>query len=304
MKKTAFSTPSFLKTAVQRAFLPLALLASLVAYCMAVYMDFNADVTVTASSITILIIAMALERWIPYRTDWNTPQGDRATDWTSFACIAAVAEPLVKALMAAAVVAVYGQFATPSWALADAPLALQIIVATLAIELGKYTAHRLHHALPALWWLHALHHSAGRLYAVNNLRYHPLNYAINQALSMLPLMLLGAPPLVLLGYLAITQPIVMVQHANIDLRGGWLNALLSTPEAHRWHHSANRAEGDSNFGSAILLWDHVFGTYKAAPTSAAAPSKIGLYAPSSYPATQSYWQQLQSMFSPNCCKAA
>jgi ornithine lipid hydroxylase len=304
MKKPAFYTRRLLKAAVQRSFLPLALLASLAAYCMAIRMNFNADVTVTASSITILIIAMALERWIPHRTDWNTPQGDSATDWTSFACIAAVAEPLAKALMAAAVVAVYGQFATPSWALADAPLALQIIAATLAIELGKYAAHRLHHALPALWWLHALHHSAQRLYAVNNFRYHPLNYAINQALSMLPLMLLGAPPLVLFGYLAITQPIVMVQHANIALRGGWLNALLSTPEAHRWHHSAQRAEGDSNFGNAILLWDHVFGTYKAAPTSASAPSKIGLYAPSSYPATQSYWQQLQSMFSPICCKAA
>ncbi len=308
MKTTTVLTPNaaqkIFKTALQRGFLPFAVLASLAAYASAIYMDFNADVAVTASSLTILFIAMVLERVIPHRADWNIPQGDRSTDWTSFAFIAAVAEPLAKALMAWAVLAVYGQFATPSWALADAPLALQILAATLAIELGKYAAHRLHHALPALWWLHALHHSAPRLYAVNNFRYHPLNYAINQALSMLPLMLLGAPPLVLLGYLALTQPIVMVQHANIDLKNGWLNTLLSTPEAHRWHHSASRAEGDRNFGNAILLWDHVFGTYKAAPTATQFPTQIGLYATSSYPASQSYWGQLRSMFSPSCCKAA
>ena len=304
MKNASNSTQKLFTNALQSGFLPFAVLASLAAYVSAIYYSFNSDVIVTASSITILFIAIVLERVIPHRTDWNTPQGDRSTDWTSFALMATVAEPLAKALMAWAVVAVYGQFAAPSWALAEAPLAAQILVATLAIELGKYAAHRLHHALPALWWLHALHHSAPRLYAVNNFRYHPLNYAINQALSMLPLMLLGAPPVVLLGYLAITQPIVMVQHANIDLKNGWLNAVLSTPEAHRWHHSASREEGDRNFGNAILLWDHVFGTYKAASTAMRFPSQIGLYAPSSYPAAQSYWKQLRSMFSPNCCKAA
>ncbi len=299
---------STLNTAVRalvaRTFLPAMLIASLCAYAYAAHLGMSAETAVMAVGIATLLLALLLERWMPYRPDWNTPRNDQATDWLSFAVLAGAVEPLLKAAMALAVVAVYGRSTSSSaWLASALPLPVQIIAATLLIELGKYAAHRWHHASPALWWLHALHHGSQRLVAVNNFRYHPLNYAINQTLSLLPLMLLGAPAEVLLGYLAISQPIVMMQHANIDLQSGWLNAVLSTPEAHRWHHSNQRAEGDSNFGNALLLWDHVFGTYRSVRHTMHAPTQIGLYAPSHYPARAGYVQQLLSMFRPGCCKA-
>ncbi len=302
--KASRSFTKAMQAVVARRFLPGSLITSVGAYCYALQNGLNAETAVLAVGIATFLLALMLERLMPFRAEWNLSLSDTMTDWSSFAILAAASEPLLKATMALTVVAVYGHSAGAGlWFASALPLPVQITVATLMIELGKYASHRWHHASPALWWLHALHHGSQRLVAVNNFRYHPLNYAINQALSMLPLMLLGAPAEVLLGYLAVTQPIVMMQHANIDLRSGWLNAIFSTPEVHRWHHSTVRSEGDRNFGNALLVWDHVFGTYKAVAHATDAPATIGLYAPSSYPAQAGYFAQLLSMFSPRCCKA-
>ena len=130
-----------------------------------------------------------------------------------------------------------------------------------------------------------------------------------------PLLVLGVPADVVLACLAITQPVLMLQHANVDLRSGWLNRVLSSNEAHRWHHSSRAAEANCNFGSALLVFDHLFGTYRAAgsrtdtnasanPSAVAAPATLGLFSDAAhYPATAGYFRQLGSMFSPACCRS-
>ena len=129
--------------------------------------------------------------------------------------------------------------------------------------------------------------------------------------------MLGVPADVLLACLAITQPVLMLQHANVDLRSGWLNRVLSSNEVHRWHHSSRAAEANCNFGSALLLFDHLFGTYRAADSGVdtnadtnanananAAPATPGLLGDgANYPATAGYFRQLGSMFSPTCCRS-
>ena len=265
------------------------------------------ELVVLLASAGTLLAASVLEHHWPYRAAWNQPQGDRATDWASAATLVAVVEPLLKLLGTLALVAVYGHgdagaASTSAW-LQGLPFALQVILATLLIELGKYGAHWLHHTLAPLWWLHAMHHGSERLYALNNLRFHPLNHAINFALSMLPAMLLGFSAESILCYLAISQPVLMLQHANLGLRSGWANYLFSTNELHRWHHSTDSAEGDTNFGSAFVLWDQVFGTYRYTPAGND-PAQVGLFASSArYPARAGYWVQLKSMFLPGCCRA-
>jgi sterol desaturase/sphingolipid hydroxylase (fatty acid hydroxylase superfamily) len=37
--------------------------------------------------------------------------------------------------------------------------------------------------------------------------------------------------------------------------------IFSTPRLHRWHHSRVLAEGNTNYGENLVLWDQVFGTY-------------------------------------------
>ena len=148
-----------------------------------------------------------------------------------------------------------------------------------------------------------MHHSSERLYAINNFRFHPLNYVINFLAGAVPAVALGVSPEAMLGYLAITQPILMLQHANIDLKSGWLNYLVSTNELHRWHHSSDSAEANSNYGNAIVLWDQLFGTFRYVK-SGNTPDQIGLFdASAAYPSRSSYFSQMKSMFTAGCCGA-
>jgi sterol desaturase/sphingolipid hydroxylase (fatty acid hydroxylase superfamily) len=242
---------------------------------------------------------------VAYRADWKTGEGDLRTDIASAALLFAMVDPLLKWALPVLVLALAGeQWMAVGAAIfpAHLPFAVQVLLATLLAEFFGYWSHRLHHRLPALWWLHALHHGSERLYWLNNFRIHPLNYAINYVLGFAPLLLVGTPPDVVLGYLALTYPVLMLQHANLPLRSGWLNYVFSTNEVHRWHHADNAAEGDRNFGRALVFWDMVFGTflYRAEGND---PAVVGLYRPSSYPARSSFAKQVWSMFTPGCCRA-
>ncbi|NRF71798.1 sterol desaturase family protein [Aquincola sp. S2] len=260
------------------------------------------EAVVLGWSLAILAAGIALERLAPFDAGWSRARGDTATDATSAALLIGAVDPLLKAVLPIAAIALLGERATP-WALGDWPLALQITAAVLWIEFAKYWMHRAHHEHPVLWQLHALHHGSERLYWLNNFRLHPLNHVLNTVVSLLPLWLAGAPEVVLLGATALTQPLLMLQHANIDLKSGWLNGILSTNEVHRWHHSTQPHEANANYGSALVLWDHVFGTYRG-PSGRGRPERIGLFGEGhGFPARASYWRQLIGAWQPACCRA-
>lgn len=282
-----------LRNAFQRGFLPLAILASVATFALARATGGDVALAAVAPSAVTLLLALLAERVMPYRAQWTRSLGDTGTDLASALLLFALVDPLLKWL---APMAVGVELFPLQW-----PFALQVALATLLAEFGHYWSHRLHHARPALWWLHALHHGSARLYALNNFRIHPLNYALNYLLGIVPLFAIGAPQDVVLAYLALTLPVLMTQHANLPLRSGWLNYVFSTNEVHRWHHSARSGEGDSNFGRALVLWDQVFGTFRY-QAQGNDPARVGLYGGSRYPARASFGGQLFSMFTPGCCR--
>jgi ornithine lipid hydroxylase len=266
----------------------------------------NIELAVTVCTVLVLVLSLALERFMPFNQQWNRTKQDTAIDLTSTGVLLGVTDPLIKFAAPFCVVYLYATIKLPAGLNlfpSPAPFFAQLLLATLAIELLKYGAHRWHHTNRYLWWLHAMHHSSERLYSMNNFRFHPLNYVINFSLSVLPLMMIGVPSEVLFGYMALTQPVLMLQHSNIDLRNGWLNYIFSTNEIHRWHHSTNAVEANANYGNALSLWDIVFNTFNyEKPTNS--PLQIGLFSTSKhYPARRSYVQQLLSMFSRQCCKS-
>jgi sterol desaturase/sphingolipid hydroxylase (fatty acid hydroxylase superfamily) len=230
----------------------------------------NLELAVVIPSVLVLLAAALAERRMAYRSDWAASQGDLRTDATSAALLFAVVDPLLKWLLPVLVLALAGpqmmasgaSMFTDGW-----PFWAQVLLAALVAEFTSYWSHRLHHSLPSLWWLHALHHGSRRLYWLNNFRIHPLNYAINYILGFAPLLLLGTPADVVFGYLALSYPVLMLQHANLPLRNGWLNYVFSTNEVHRWHHADNVQEGDRNFGRALVV------TWCSAP-SATAPGAM------------------------------
>jgi sterol desaturase/sphingolipid hydroxylase (fatty acid hydroxylase superfamily) len=105
---------------------------------------------------------------------------------------------------------------------------------------------------------------------------HPLDSALTVLFSLLPLALLGVPARVLVLLDAFVVVHIMLQHANVRMRLGWLNAVIAGPEFHRWHHSPQREEGETNYASFFSLWDRFFGTFRM-PPGALAPEVVGLY---------------------------
>lgn len=290
---------------LSRVLFPASVSGSFLLFLYARHIGAQLQLVVLLSSIAIVATAAILERITPYRRDWNKSRGDLATDLTSATILIGAVEPLLKWLAPITLVSLYGLLQTPGGFQlfpTDMPLLAQIALATLIAEFGAYWSHRWHHTSTRLWWLHALHHSSERMYTLNNFRMHPLNHALNYLIGIAPLLLLGVPTDVLLGYLALTQPVLMLQHANLPLKHGVLNYVFSTNEVHRWHHANVPSEGNNNYGRALVIWDIVFGTFLYS-RDGTAPQPPGLYASSRYPGTQFYFRQLWSMFRPDCCAA-
>lgn len=290
-------------TILARTLLPLSVLVSLAAFHWVLQTGGDPERVVLLSGVAVFGLALAMEyRW-PLRPHWNRSQGDLATDITSAAVLLGLVEPLLKVLLPWLITLLYGVFETRFDAFPTHwPFWLQVAAAALIAEFFFYWMHRWHHTLRPLWWLHALHHGSGRLYTLNNFRFHPLNHILNYGIGLFPLMLLGTPPTVILGYLALVQPVIILQHANLNLRSGWFNYVFSTNEVHRWHHSTERNEANSNYGRGLIIWDHLFGTFRYTPDRNM-PEHVGLFSNSRYPVSAGYLQQVISVFKPGCCSA-
>jgi len=297
-----------MKFFVSRIFFPMAVIGSFFIFLVVRETGGNLEIAIFLPSIALMLLAVYLERKIPFLAEWNTPQRDLGTDLTSAGVAMFVTEPILKLAGPVIMVALYGLLARQdAFGLFPTalPFVLQVLLAVLIAEFGSYWVHRWHHASPRLWWLHALHHGSRRLYAINNFRVHPVNHALSVFAGILPLMFIGAPADVLMGYLALTSPVVLLQHANLPFRNGLLNYVFSTNEVHRWHHSTVPDEANRNFGRAIVIWDLVFGTFRYS-SQANKPQAVGLFDGGTYPADLSYVRQVFSMFrrdprAPGCC---
>ena len=66
-------------------------------------------------------------------------------------------------------------------------------------------------------------------------------------------------------------------HATWIPRLGWLEYVLNTPSAHRVHHAANLEYLDANYGGVLIVFDRLFGTYRAERDDV--PCRYGLVVP-------------------------
>lgn len=146
------------------------------------------------------------------------------------------------------------------------PLWLKLPVVLLVSDFGAYWAHRASHAVPLLWRFHAIHHSAEQLDWLVNTRAHPFDIVLTKFSALAPVYLLGLAratgprldPVVALVLIIGTMWTFFI-HANIRVRLGPLEWLVSTPAFHHWHHT-NDENRDHNFAALFPLYDKVFGT--------------------------------------------
>lgn len=165
------------------------------------------------------------------------------------------------------------------------PLTLQVAAAFILVEFVRYWTHYAQHKLAFLWKLHAIHHSVPELYSLNNYYTHPVDYLMRNILSFPVLALMGFSYGVI-SIVAVLSTIGMFAHSGANYNCSFFNYIFSTNQMHRWHHSAEQIENDTNFGASLMIWDQVFGTYHN-PPDREAPAQFGLqkdhpYTPSGF----------------------
>ena len=232
----------------------------------------------------VALAVIALERIIPYEAGWNHGQ-ERALDALYLGlttAIVKVAEASAWSLVAFA----SAQFALASHAWpAHWPFALQVLLAFAIGDFLPYLYHRASHETSGwLWRVHAIHHAPERMYAFGFARFHPVNAFLTAALTLVPLALLGAPPLLLFVAGVLHNVHGLMSHANVDFRLGPLNAVFSMAELHRLHHARDPRLANGNYGATVLVWDWLFGTRRTSATRIARDG-IGLWAGSTSPRT-------------------
>ena len=166
------------------------------------------------------------------------------------------------------------------------PLWASVPVAILVFDFLQYWQHRWSHEADTplklfLWKTHAAHHLPEQVYVLMHPAGHPLNLILIQGVLRVPLFyVLGLPPEAVFALTAIIGLQGLVSHCNVDLRAGWANYIFAGTELHRFHHSADIAEG-KNFAVALSVLDVIFGTFVYRP--GAAPARLGVAELEAYP---------------------
>ena len=203
-----------------------------------------------------------LERLLPYRQDWL--HGDLKTDLLNLLVNNGLIEKLMATglaiLLAGSSEGLSSLLGFSTWP-HHWPLAAQLVLMAVLAEFGSYWYHYFAHKHPRLWRFHAVHHSPSRLYFLNAPRFHPVDRAFSYVFEIAPFVLLGVNAECFALFFAYNSIVGLLQHCNIDMRLGPLNYVFSLAELHRWHHSKQIEESDTNFGSNLIIWDLLFGTY-------------------------------------------
>lgn len=275
---------------------PVVTIAALGAMMAGLARGVDATFLVVLVSASATFVVIVLERLMPHIPAWNRSHGDFVTDGLHMIVAALVMPELFRAF------AYGGLYAASAWLAgkigfglwpATWPLVLQLLLALLVVELVQYWVHRTMHERALLWRLHAVHHSAERLYWLNAGRIHAIEAFLTQMENALVLIILGAPTEVLAMQLMFLSVHTTLQHSNIDLRVGPLNWIVSSAELHRWHHSPERTEGNNNYGACLIVWDTIFGT-RYLPADRESPTHPGIGDMPDYPRT--YLAQLIAPF--------
>jgi len=114
-----------------------------------------------------------------------------------------------------------------------------------------------------------VHHEPEHLYSLNSSRVHPFEVLWGHSVDMAPLIILGCGLEAMTLWTIFHGVIIFCAHANVDFRTGFLAWIVNTPELHRWHHSKNLQEANSNYSGNLVLWDIVFGTRRLPKRGAA-----------------------------------
>ncbi|MDZ4842691.1 MAG: sterol desaturase family protein [Hyphomicrobium aestuarii] len=158
----------------------------------------------------------------------------------------------------------------------DIPLdnAWSLLALFVGVEFSYYWFHRASHRVRWLWATHAVHHSATHFNLSAAIRLGWTGQLTGAFVFFLPLALIGFHPVAIGLMVSLGLLYQFFLHTAYDVRFGPLEWVLNTPTHHRVHHASNETCLDKNYGSTLIVFDWMFGTFAQAP--AGEPLRFGL----------------------------
>ncbi|GLI96810.1 sterol desaturase family protein [Sphingobium sp. BS19] len=162
---------------------------------------------------------------------------------------------------------VLGGLFSATWAIAPVHLPLDNwktwAAGFIAVEFAYYGFHRASHRVRWLWASHAVHHSAEQMTLLSSLRLGWTNLLSAGWVFYVPLTLIGFDPKLVVLLLAFNLRYQFFLHTEAKISLGPLEWLLNSPSHHRVHHGRNEAYLDRNYGGVLIVFDRLFGTFRA-----------------------------------------
>jgi sterol desaturase/sphingolipid hydroxylase (fatty acid hydroxylase superfamily) len=231
--------------------------------------------------LTLFAVFAALERLFPRRV----PQHPRAHRCATNGAIMVLGAVLLRGLAVLLPLLAVGaalDAANLGWGLFNAlqwnPW-VEGAFAVLILDLAIWTQHLVTHKVPLFWRFHRVHHADCDFDVTTAIRFHPVEIAASMLVKIAVIYALGPSVIAVVIFEVALNGTALFNHANLALPR-WLDRalrrVLVTPDMHRVHHSADRAEHDSNFGFCLSIWDRLFRTFRAQPALGHDAMTIGL----------------------------
>lgn len=152
-----------------------------------------------------------------------------------------------------------------------------LALSVLVYDFLYYWFHRVSHRFRLLWNVHSVHHQTLRLTPSLGLRSSAFDFAVIWVILGL-MFWLGFSSQMIVFSVATHGTYQLLLHNEWRIKFGLLEAIFNTPSHHRLHHAVNAEYLDKNFGSILIIWDRIFGTF----TREGQAPKIGILGTNSW----------------------
>ncbi len=221
----------------------------------------HALILVTISVVSSVVIEQAVT-WRRHRAphnEWDrrTHARQSATSITAGLAYLGAKGLIAKGVLLGAALWVYDhRVATLDWT--DPIVWLGIFVTR---DLAYYWIHRAEHRVRVLWASHQIHHSIETFSFTSAVRLPWMESVYKPALALwVPF--LGFHPVAFAAMGAFVLGAGQLQHTELGRKRSAADRIFVTPSIHRVHHGSNPRYIDKNFGSMLVVWDRMFGTFE------------------------------------------
>ncbi|WP_420459934.1 sterol desaturase family protein [Neolewinella sp.] len=134
------------------------------------------------------------------------------------------------------------------------------VLCFVVVDFCRYWAHRVSHEQRFWWATHVTHHSSEQYNFTVSFRLSWTQHI--KVIFFIPAALLGFDPFVFFICMQIGVLYQFWIHTElIDRMWAPIEFVFVTPSHHRVHHATEEKYLDKNYGSSLIIWDRLFGTF-------------------------------------------